>query len=113
MADKLKLSVALLILLGAIGAFYYFADQSLLVRVVGILVAVVVALLISAQTEVGRAALAFLSDARTEARKVVWPTRKETMQTTLIVMVMVVVVGIMLWLLDMVLLWAVKALTQI
>ncbi len=113
MADKLKLSVALLILLGAIGAFYYFADQSLLVRVVGILVAVVVALLISAQTEVGRAALVFLSDARTEARKVVWPTRKETMQTTLIVMVMVVVVGIMLWLLDMVLLWAVKALTQI
>ena len=113
MADKLKLSVALLILLGAIGAFYYFADQSLLVRVVGILVAVVVALLISAQTGVGRAALAFLRDARTEARKVVWPTRKETMQTTLIVMVMVVVVGIMLWLLDMVLLWAVKALTQI
>ena len=113
MADKLKLSVALLILIGAIGAFYYFQDQSLLLRVLGMLAAVGVSLFVAAQSEIGRAGLAFLREARTEARKVVWPTRKETMQTTLIVMVMVLVVGIMLWLLDMVLLWAVKALTHI
>ncbi len=113
MADKLKLSVALLVLVGAIGAFYYFSDESLLMRVLGMLAAVAVAVGISATTEVGRAALAFLRDARMEARKVVWPTRKETLQTTLIVLVMVVIVGIMLWLLDMLLLWAVKALTHV
>ncbi len=113
MADKLKLAVALLVLVGAIGAFYYFADQSQLVRVVGMLVAVGVSVGIAATTELGRAGLAFLGEARTEARKVVWPNRKETLQTTLIVMVMVFVVGILLWLLDMLLLWAVKALTHI
>ncbi len=111
MLDKLKLTIALLLLVGAIGAFYYFSDQSLLVRVLGLLAVVGIALAVAAQAEVGRVALHFIKESRTEVRRVVWPNRKETAQTTLIVLVMVLVVGILLWLLDMGLLWAVKLLT--
>lgn len=55
--------------------------------------------------------MAFAREARVELRKVIWPTRQETLQTTLVVLVMVVVVAIFLWLLDMLLLWAVNGLT--
>ena len=53
----------------------------------------------------------FISGANTEVRRVVWPTRAETLQTTLAVLVVVLLVGIFLWLLDMLLLWAVQLLT--
>ncbi len=111
MADKIKLSLAVLLLAGAVGAFYYYSDQSTLVRVIGLLVTLVVSSAIAFQTTEGRRAWAFFGDARTEVRKVVWPTRKETTQTTLLVFGMVIVVAIFLWLLDMLLLWAVKLLT--
>lgn len=107
----MKLAVAAVLLSGAVVAFYYFSDQSTLLRVLGLLAAAGVAVFIAAQTAKGGQALAFLGDARTEVRKVVWPTRQETIQTSLIVFVMVVIVGIMLWLLDMFLLWAVRLLT--
>jgi len=70
-----------------------------------------VALFVGSQTLVGGRALGFLSDARTEVRKVVWPTRQETLQTALIVFGVVIFMGIVLWLLDMLLLWAVRLLT--
>ena len=111
MADKVKLILAVLVLAGAIGAFYYYADQSTLIRVAGLLVAVGIATAIAYQTAEGRRAWAFLGDARTEIRKVVWPTRKETAQTTLLVFGMVILAAIFLWLLDMGLLWAVRSLT--
>jgi preprotein translocase subunit SecE len=63
------------------------------------------------QTLVGGRVLGFFSDARTEVRKVVWPTRQETVQTALIVFGVVIFMGIVLWLLDMLLLWAVRLLT--
>ena len=109
--DTAKLSVAVLIVVGAMVAFYYYADQSLLLRVVGLLVAVVVAGAIAYQTEKGRFVAGFFKDAQIEIRKVVWPTREETVQTTLVVLLVVVVVAIGLWLLDMFLGWAVHALT--
>jgi preprotein translocase subunit SecE len=55
--------------------------------------------------------LGFISGAYSETQRVVWPTRAETVQTTLVVLVMVMVVGVALWLLDMVLLWAIQILT--
>ncbi|GAB6043558.1 preprotein translocase subunit SecE [Endothiovibrio diazotrophicus] len=109
--DTAKLLVSVLVLGGAVGGFYYFAEASTLVRVLGLLAAVGVAFAIFLQTEVGRNTWRFLGDARTEVRKVVWPTRAETIQTTLMVAVMVVVVAIFLWLLDMFLMWGVQALT--
>jgi preprotein translocase subunit SecE len=82
-----------------------------LLRVLGLLAMVVVAVLIALQTAVGRNVWRFASDARTEVRKVVWPTRQETIQTTLIVMFVVLLMGIFLWLVDMMLLSVVRALT--
>ncbi len=111
MADKIKLTLAVLVVSGAIGAFYYYADHSMLLRVIGILVAMGISTAIAMQTAVGQKTLGFIRESKVEVRKVVWPTRKETLQTTLIVMVMVVVVAIFLWLVDMFLLWAVRFLT--
>jgi len=110
-ADTFKLLISLLMVVGGAVAFNYYEEQSQLLRVVGILVVVIVALLIAAQTTQGRTTLAFIRDARIEVRKVVWPSRAETIQTTMIVMLMVFVVGIVLWIMDTFLLWAIKFLT--
>lgn len=109
--DTAKLVVALLIVLAGAVAFNYYSDESLLLRVVAMLVVAGVALGIAVTTAQGRTALGFLKDARTEVRKVVWPTRNETLQTTLVVLIFVVLVGILLWIMDSFLLWAVKLLT--
>lgn len=111
MADKIKLTLAVLVMAAGIVGFYMFDDYALWMRVLGVLVMSAIALVIAAQAEPGRMALAFVKESRTEIRKVVWPTRKETVQTTLVVMALVIVVGIMLWLMDMFFLWAVQLLT--
>jgi len=112
MADKLKMFVALLVLAAALVAFYWFEEQSLLYRVLGLLVAMSVAGWIALLTETGRSVKNFMRGSLVEVRKVVWPSRKETTQTTMLVVAMVVLVGLFLWLLDMFLLWAVELLTQ-
>ena len=111
MADKIKIFIAVLLIFGSIGLFYYFGDQSLLLRVIGLLVVIGMAFAVFLQTDLGRMAWGFVGDAKMEAAKVVWPSMKETRQTTLIVMVMVILVGLMLWAFDSFLLWAVKQLT--
>jgi preprotein translocase subunit SecE len=111
MADKIKLSAAILILMGAIGAFYYFADDSLLLRVVGLLAAAGIAAAVAKQTVLGDSVWNFGRGSLIEIRKVVWPSRRETVQTTLIVMAMVVVVGLILWMFDIFLVWAIKFIT--
>ncbi len=109
--DSLKLGAAVLLMCGGIYAFYYFEDQHAVLRVLGILAVAAVALFIAAQTGMGRQVIGFVGGARTEVRRVVWPTRAETVQTTLAVLFVVLLVGVFLWLLDMVLLWAVQILT--
>jgi preprotein translocase subunit SecE len=111
MADRIKLVIALLVLAGGLVAFYIFADQSLLYRVLGLVAVAAVSIAITMTTELGRNSWGFLKDARTEVRKVVWPTRQETSQTTLLILAAVVVVGIFLWLLDMGLLALVQMMT--
>jgi preprotein translocase subunit SecE len=108
--DTVKLLVSLMILVAGIIGFYYFKEESQLFRVLGILAVVVVAFLIIATTLIGKKSLGFAKDARVEVRKVVWPTRQETTQTTIAVLVMVLIVAIMLWLIDMFLGWGVKSL---
>jgi len=110
-ADKLKLMAAGTIVLMALVAFYVFAAHSLLVRVIGLLAAVGVATAIVLKTELGAETLEFIRGARAELRKVVWPTRAETTQTTLIVIVMVIIMGLLLWLFDVLLLWLVRIVT--
>ncbi len=105
------MGLAVAVLAAAVAGFYYYEDQSLLIRVIALLVAAGLSIAIALQAEVGRNALVFVRESRTEIRKVVWPTRKETIQSTLLVLVMVTLVGIFLWLLDMFLGWAVQILT--
>jgi len=109
--DNLKLGVALLLLVAGVFAFYRFDDQLLVLRVLGLLAVAGISIFIAAQSSTGKNIIGFISGAKTEVRKVVWPTRAETMQTTLAVLLMVTLVGIFLWLLDMVLLWAIQILT--
>jgi preprotein translocase subunit SecE len=109
--DSLKLGAAVLMVAGGIYAFYHYEDQHLVLRVLGLLTVAAIAVYIAAQTGLGRSVLGFISGAQSEVRRVVWPTRQETVQTTLAVVLMVFLVGIFLWLLDMVLLWAIQLLT--
>lgn len=111
--DTVKLIVALLVLIGSVAGYYYFSapEHSFLLRVLGLLVGVGVAVVIAFQTEKGRGIWGFLHDSQIEVRKVVWPTKQETIQTTLIVIVMVFIVGMFLWLLDMFLSWLVHFIT--
>lgn len=109
--DTFKLVMAIAILLAGIGAFYYYAEISLLYRVLGLVAIVIVAAGIAFTTSTGHAILSFGRESRAEVRKVVWPTRQETVQTTLMVVVAVIILGIFLWLIDMMLLNAVQMLT--
>ncbi len=110
-ADAFKLLAAGAIVLSALVAFYIFANHSLLVRVIGLLAAAGAAVVIALKTEWGAETLEFVQGSRTELRKVVWPTRAETTQTTLIVIAMVVIMGLLLWLLDVLLFWLVRMVT--
>lgn len=109
--DTFKLVGACAIVVVALAAFYLFSNHSLLVRVLGLLAAGVAAVVVALQTAPGAEILEFLQGSRAEVRKVVWPTRAETTQTTLIVIVMVVVMGLLLWLLDVLLFWLVRLVT--
>ena len=109
--DTFKLVLAIAILLAGIGGFYYYADASLLYRVLGLVAVVIIAAGIALTTSSGHAIMSFGRESRAEVRKVVWPTRQETVQTTLMVVVAVIILGIFLWLIDMMLLNAVQMLT--
>jgi len=109
--DTIKLAMALVLLCGAVFAFYWYSDQSLLMRVLGLIGVAVVCVLIASRTALGRSTWAFIGTTRTEVRKVVWPTRAETTQTALAVLFVVLLMGVVLWLLDMFLLWAIRLLT--
>ncbi|MCF6323640.1 MAG: preprotein translocase subunit SecE [Gammaproteobacteria bacterium] len=109
--DKLKFLLAVLVLGGAVFGFYHYGEESMLYRVIGMLAALGIATGIMLQTVVGQQAWGFFGDARTEARKVVWPSRKDTIQTTLMVLAMAILCAILLWLFDSFLSWAVSYLT--
>ena len=108
--DTFKLMTAVLVLLAGVVGFYYFEEQSQLLRVLGMLAVAGVAFFIAASSDPGRRGLSFVREARVEVRKVVWPTRQETLQTTIAVLFMVILVAIMLWLFDMFLGWGVSKL---
>jgi len=91
---------ASVILILAIGGFYYWSDRSELLRLIGLLIAFGIAGAILLRTTQGQFAWNAVKEARMEVRKVVWPTRKETMQTTMIVVSVVFIMAIILWALD-------------
>ena len=109
--DGLKWGVIFLVLIGAVVGNYFYAEQSVLVRAIGVVVAVIIAGLIAMQTVKGRAAVAFAKESRTEVRKVVWPTRQEAVQTTGIVLVATLIMSLVMWGMDSVLFWVVGFIT--
>ncbi|WP_018719713.1 preprotein translocase subunit SecE [Arhodomonas aquaeolei] len=110
--DSLKLAVAIGLFLLGVVAFYWFEAQSVLYRAIGLIAVAAVSIGIAMSTVRGRAAWAFARESRQELRRVVWPTRQETLQTTMIVIAMVLLVAVMLWLLDMFFLWGVESLVR-
>jgi preprotein translocase subunit SecE len=110
MQDTLKWLIATALLGAAVTAFYYYGEESLLLRVIGLLIVAGAAGAIAFTTDKGRAAWEFMRESRTEIRKVVWPTRKETTQTTLVVIGVVALVAIFLWMIDGILSWVVRLL---
>ncbi|NOQ81353.1 MAG: preprotein translocase subunit SecE [Methylophaga sp.] len=111
MADNIKMIIAVVIMAAAIALFYNYAEYSTLLRVLGLLAAAGLSLFIASRTAVGSTTLSYIRDTQVEVRKVVWPTRQETLQTTMLVILMVMVAALMLWAVDSMLGWAVRALT--
>lgn len=118
LTDILKQILSVLLVISGIAAFYYFSaghasfkEVALLYRVLGLVVLMSVVLGIVLTTELGRSVWNFAIESRQEVRKVVWPTREETIRTTLLVFAMVFIVGFILWVLDMFLFWGIRFLT--
>jgi preprotein translocase subunit SecE len=109
--DFVKLFVAATILVGGVAAYYFYADASVLLRAIGVLLALIAAIGVAAWTTQGQTLWRFIQGSRVELRKVVWPTREEAMQTTLAVMVFALVMGVFFWLLELFLLWVTRLLT--
>ncbi len=103
--DWLKWLVAVVLLGGAIYANWYYGAESALYRALGMIVVVLVAAFVAAQTEKGSAVVELAMGARTELRKVVWPTKQERNQTTLIVVACILLMSLILWGIDSLLSW--------
>ncbi|GGO89492.1 protein translocase subunit SecE [Marinobacterium nitratireducens] len=107
--DGLKwLVVVLIVAAGVVGNSIY-SEQSLFYRVVALVVLALAAGFVALTTAKGKAFFNLFKEAKTEIRKVVWPTRQETLQTTLMVVVVVLIVGLLLWGLDSLLGWIVSS----
>jgi len=111
MFDVLKYVLSLVLVSAGIVAFYQFSEVSQLYRVLGMVGVVVIAIAMMMTTAIGKRTWSFALESKLEVRKVVWPTRQETSRMTLLVFGMVIIVGLILWLLDMFLFWSITTLT--
>ncbi len=109
--DVVKQVFSVIFVVAGVTAFYYFSEMPLLYRVIGLMVVALIVVGMMLTTEMGRNIWYFILESKLEVRKVVWPTREETFRTTLLVFAMVLIVGFVLWLLDMFLFWGVRFLT--
>jgi preprotein translocase subunit SecE len=100
MVNKIKLIVAFLLLIAGIAGFYLLADKPTVVRILAVLAGIGASIAVLWMTPVGQQSLGFIGESVAEARKVVWPTRKETIQTTLVVFVLVVIMAAFLAVVD-------------
>ncbi len=103
--DKMRVALAIILVIGALVAFYMLSSQGGLVQWAGLLVGLVAAVVVFLTSESGRQLIAFGRDAVREVKKVVWPERKEAMQITAYVFAFVVVMALFLWLTDKTLEW--------
>jgi preprotein translocase subunit SecE len=98
--EKAKLLVSALLLVAGIAGFYMLADQAMVLRILAVIVGFIAAIGVLSTSQQGKSGIGFVNASVAEAKRVVWPTRKETIQTTLAVFIMVVVMGVFLMLVD-------------
>ncbi|MGB6603069.1 MAG: preprotein translocase subunit SecE [Steroidobacteraceae bacterium] len=110
-ADKVKLTVAILLAIAGVVGYYVLADQATWIRWAAVVAGLVLGALVVAFSTYGTEFRRFVELARIELRKIVWPTRDETIKTTAVVFGFVIIFGVFFWVLDLVLAWATKALT--
>ena len=110
MADKIRITVALLLAAAGVAGFYYLDQSPMIVRVLSVLAGLGAGAFVFWLSAPGKEFQVYAQESVTETKKVVWPTRKETLQTTGIVFAFMVVMALFLWIVDAGLLWAVKRL---
>tara|TARA_B100000575_G_C23057612_1_gene608874 strand:- start:810 stop:1163 length:354 start_codon:yes stop_codon:yes gene_type:complete len=106
--DRIKLLLATAIGLGSIGVFIYLDGTPLVVKLLAMIFGFSIAIGVAWTSEPGKRFYSYTQDSVAETRKVVWPTKKETVQTTGLVVLFVIVMAIFLWLVDGVLVTIVK-----
>ncbi len=109
--DTAKLLLAVITLIAGIGGYYWFAELPNALRLLMVLAGVALGSALLFWSAQGQAIWLFVQGSRVELRKMVWPTRQETLQTTLVVFVFVLLLGVFFWLVDMLLAWATRQLT--
>ena len=100
MVDKIKVAIAVLLLIAGIAGFYFFSESPMVLRVASVLAGLAAGSVVGWTTEPGKQFFVFAQEAVVETKKVVWPTRKESLQTTGAVFAFVVAMAVFLWLTD-------------
>ena len=109
--DSAKLVLAVATLLAGIGGYYWFSDLPVAVRILMVLAGLGIGAALLFWSAQGQVLWQYIQGSRVELHKMVWPTRQETLQTTLVVFVFVLLLGVFFWLVDMLLAWATRHLT--
>ena len=105
MTDKIKLVVAAVLVVAGIAGYYWLSASSILLRILAVVGGIIAGVVVAWTSASGKEFLAFAREALVEVKKVVWPTRKETIQTTAAVFAFVVVMAVFLWVSDKTLEW--------
>ena len=109
--DTAKLVLAIATLVAGVSAYYWFVDVPVAARILMVLVGLGLGATLLFWSAQGQVLWQYVQGSRVELRKMVWPTRQETLQTTLVVFVFVLLLGVFFWLVDMLLAWATRHLT--
>src|SRR4029077_3965045 len=109
--DKIKMTLAVALVIAGLFGYYYFSETAQVLRVLMVLGGLLAAAGVAWFTATGKELFGFGQEAWQEAGKVSWPTRKETIQTTLVVVALVVVMALVLFAIDSTLAWLVKLAT--
>ncbi len=108
MANTIWFGVSIILFVFSIASFYLLNQMALFIRVLLLLVGIAASVALVLQSSYGKQIRLFLRDTRIELKKVVWPGRSEVIKMTVTVMISVIIIGLFLWLVDSVLLWAVQ-----
>jgi len=109
--DTAKLVLSIAVLLAGIAGYYWFTEVPTAARILMVLAGLGIGAALLFWSQQGQVLWAYIQGSRVELRKMVWPTRQETLQTTLVVFVFVLLLGVFFWLVDMGLAWATRHLT--